>query len=204
MATRKSPSSSGSKQNTSTRASFTVPGVDATKGQQLAEKLQLRLHALNDLHLTLKHAHWNVVGPKFIGVHQMLDPQVEAVRAMVDVVAERMATMGVSPNGCPGALVKARTWDDYPIGRAQAAEHLGALDVVYSGIIEGHREVIDEAEDIDLVTQDMLIAQVAEMEKFQWFIRAHLEDDSGKLATDGDSSLTQAAADALAADRKVD
>ncbi|WP_022910232.1 MULTISPECIES: Dps family protein [Aestuariimicrobium] len=204
MATKKSPSTSGGKQSTSTNASFTVPGVDLAQGQELAQKLQLRLHALNDLQLTLKHAHWNVLGPKFIGVHEMLDPQVDAVRAMVDVVAERMAAMGISPNGCPGALVEARTWNDYPIGRAQAAEHLGALAVVYSGVIEGHRELMDESEDIDLVTQDMLIAQVAELEKFQWFIRAHLEDDNGKLATDGDSSATQAAADALAADRKID
>lgn len=204
MATKKSPASSGRKQTTPAAKSFTVPGVDVEQGQQLATKLQLRLHALNDLQLTLKHAHWNVLGPKFIGVHEMLDPQVDAVRAMVDVTAERMATLGVAPNGCPGALVKARTWEDYPIGQAQAAEHLGALDLVYSGVIEDHRELIEEAEDIDLVTQDMLIAQVAELEKFQWFIRAHLEDDEGNLATQGDTSATQAAADALKADREID
>ena len=84
--------------------------------------------ALVDLDLTLKHVHWNVVGPTFIGVHQMLDPQVDAVRGMVDTTAERIATLGASPNGLPGNLVEPRTWDDYPIGRATSMQHLGALD----------------------------------------------------------------------------
>ena len=87
-------------------APLTVPGLDAATGHRVADALQMRVHALNDLQLTLKHAHWNVVGPHFIGVHEMLDPQIDGVRDMVDVLAERMSTLGVPPNGLPGALVK--------------------------------------------------------------------------------------------------
>ena len=68
-------------------AEYTVPGLSLSTGRRTAEILQGRLHALNDLQLTLKHAHWNVVGPGFIGVHEMLDPQIELVRGMVDVLA---------------------------------------------------------------------------------------------------------------------
>src|ERR1700712_4757519 len=114
-------------------ASFTVPGLSIKDGHQVASALQDRLHALNDLQLTLKHAHWNVVGRDFIGVHEMLDPQIDEVRLDVDTLAERMATLGVSPIGTPGALVKSRSWDDYSLGRASTIEHLGALDVVYQG-----------------------------------------------------------------------
>ncbi len=94
------------------QAGFTVPGLELKDGHAVAATLQSRLHALNDLQLTLKHAHWNVVGRDFIGVHEMLDPQIDLVRAMIDETAERMATLGVSPNGLAGALVKARDWDD--------------------------------------------------------------------------------------------
>src|SRR3954452_9035157 len=110
--------------------SFTVPGLKQEDAAEVVRLLQDRLHAMNDLALTLKHIHWNVVGPHFIAVHEMLDPQVETARAYADELAERIATLGSSAVGTPGALVKARTWDDYSIGRDDAIAHLGALDVV--------------------------------------------------------------------------
>lgn len=181
-------------------AKFTVPGLSLDDGHRIGEALQLRLHALNDLQLTLKHVHWNVVGPHFIGVHEMLDPQIEAVRAMVDTTAERMATLGVSPVGTPGHLVQSRTWDDYSLLRADTTAHLGALDLVYTGVIEDHRKDIELADDLDLVTQDMLIAQVAQLELFQWFVRAHLESSAGDLSSDGahtEQDAARAATDAV-------
>lgn len=54
---------------------FTVPGLSSADGSSVADILQERLSAYNDLHLTLKHVHWNVVGPNFIGVHEMIDPR---------------------------------------------------------------------------------------------------------------------------------
>ncbi|MCU1536584.1 MAG: starvation/stationary phase protection protein [Humibacillus sp.] len=180
-------------------ASFTVPGLSLDDGHRIGGALQLRLHALNDLQLTLKHVHWNVVGPHFIGVHEMLDPQIEAVRAMVDTTAERMATLGVSPVGTPGHLVQSRTWDDYSLLRADTTAHLGALDLVYTGVIEDHRKDIELADDLDLVTQDMLIAQVAQLELFQWFVRAHLESSGGDLSSDGARTEQDAARAATAA-----
>ena len=80
---------------------FTVPSMTIEQGAEVAGILQDRLNALNDLALTLKHIHWNVVGPHFIAVHTMLDPQVVAVREMADETAERIATLGVAPLGTP-------------------------------------------------------------------------------------------------------
>src|ERR1700753_3539475 len=157
---------------TTQSANYGVPGLGHKDASEGAAILQDRLNALNDLALTLKRAHWNVVGPNFIAVHTMLDPQVEAVRAMADEVAERIATLGGSPAGTPGALVAQRSWDDYSIGRAGTQEQLGALDVVYDGIIEAHRGAIGALEELDLVTQDMLTGQTHQLEEFHWFVRA--------------------------------
>ncbi|HEX3491840.1 MAG TPA: DNA starvation/stationary phase protection protein [Streptosporangiaceae bacterium] len=172
---------------------YTVPGLKNDSADAIIDLLQDRLNSLNDLALTLKHVHWNVIGPNFIAVHTMLDPQVDAVRLMADETAERIAALGGSPTGTPGALVSQRSWDDYSVGRADAIEHLGALDVVYRGIIEAHRKGIVQTEDLDQVTQDMLIGQCHQLEQFHWFVRAHLEKPDGSLRT-ADASTEQSAA----------
>lgn len=162
---------------------YTVPGLDQSDARPVIDLLQDRLNALTDLHLTLKHVHWNVVGPNFIAVHLMLDPQVDAVRLMSDAIAERIATLGGSPVGTPGALVAQRSWDDYSIGRDDAIAHLAALDLVYSGVIKAHRSAIEATEEPDPVTQDMLIGQSGQLEQFHWFVRAHLQNAAGTLST---------------------
>ncbi|MEV0094566.1 DNA starvation/stationary phase protection protein Dps [Streptomyces sp. NPDC050738] len=162
---------------------YTVPGISIEDAGTVIALLQQRLHALNDLHLTLKHVHWNVVGPHFIAVHEMLDPQVEQVRAMADDAAERIAALGGTAQGTPGILVKERGWEDYSVGRADAIAHLGALDLVYTGVVTSLRQAIKTVGEIDPATEDLLIGQLRDLEKFQWFIRAHLETAGGDLTT---------------------
>src|ERR1700758_352728 len=130
-------------------ATYTVPGMKTDSAERVTALLQDRLNSLNDLALTLKHVHWNVTGPNFIAVHTMLDPQVEAVREMVDETAERIAALGGAPARTPGALVAQRDWDDYSLGRADAIAHLGALDLVYGGVNESHRAAIETTEELD-------------------------------------------------------
>lgn len=172
---------------------FTIPGLTDKQGARVAELLQKQLSTYSDLHLTLKHIHWNVVGPNFIGVHEMIDPQVVLVRGYADQCAERIAALGASPQGTPGAIIKDRTWDDYSLGRDNVQAHLAALDLVYTGVIEDIRKAIGETEELDPVSQDILIDQAAELEKFQWFVRAHLENTGGKLAHEGSSTEKSAA-----------
>ncbi len=178
---------------TSRKLHYTVPGMSDADAERVVALLQDRLHACNDLHLTLKHVHWNVVGPHFIAVHEMIDPQVEAVRGFADDLAERIATLGGSPVGTPGAIVKGRSWDEYSIGRATTQEHLGALDLVYQGVITTYREGIAELGELDPVTEDMFITQTEQLELFHWFVRAHLEDKGGRLSTAGAATEKDAA-----------
>lgn len=164
-----------------TLAEFTAPGMKSESAKETIALLDNRMVALIDLQLTLKHIHWNVVGPNFIGVHEMLDPQVESVREMTDTIAERIATLGGVPVGTPQSIVERRSWKDYSVGRGLVTEHLTELDKVYSGINKDHRDALNALADLDPVSEDMLIGQLAELEQYQWFVRAHIESATGEL-----------------------
>ncbi len=164
---------------------FTVPGLTAEQGSEVAQTLQNRLSAYNDLHLTLKHIHWNVVGPNFIGVHEMIDPQVELVRGYADAAAERIAALGASPKGTRAP--SRRTVVGRLLGRPRqrAGPPRGARPGLHR-TDEDNRKAIGKVGEIDPITEDMLIGQTAELEKFQWFVRANLENSGGQLANEGE------------------
>ncbi|MDR1852842.1 MAG: DNA starvation/stationary phase protection protein [Propionibacteriaceae bacterium] len=151
---------------------YSLAGLPQANADKVMELLQGCLSTYNDLSLVLKHAHWNVVGPSFIGVHEMIDPQVDFVRNSADEVAERIRTLGGVPDGRVSAIKKPL---NYPLGRGLVSDHLKALDALYDEVIAANRKVIDETGELDAVSQDLIITQTGELEKFQWFLRAHLE-----------------------------
>lgn len=100
---------------------------------------------------------------------------------MVDETAERIATLGASPTGTAGALVAQRSWEDYELGRADAIEHMAALDVTHAHVMQSHRQAIEQTEETDPGHQDLLITQTRQLELFHWFVRAHFENAHGQL-----------------------
>jgi starvation-inducible DNA-binding protein len=125
---------------------------------------------------------------------------VAGIREASDEVAERISTLGGIPNGLPGFLTRERTWDDYALGRGVVEAHLGALDLVYDGIIADHRGAAERAAELDPATEDMLVAQIRTLELYQWFIRAHIANTSGELMTRGADDELDAAAAAATSD----
>lgn len=182
------------------QTNFAPSGLGTDAARELNETLQSRLIGLVDLSSVLKHVHWNVVGPGFVAVHEMLDEQEAGVRRMADEVAERIATLGGIPNALPGHLVESRDWDDYAVGRAVVAAHLAALDKVYDGVIGDHRAAIESSEKLDPVTEDLFVAQTRQLELYQWFVRAHIENTSGELMSGDATTELDAAAAAATSD----
>ncbi|MEC7824734.1 MAG: ferritin-like domain-containing protein, partial [Pseudomonadota bacterium] len=103
-------------------------------------------------------------------------------REMTDTIAERIATLGGVPVGTPQSIVERRSWDDYAIGKGLVTDHLAALDKVYTGVNKDHRKAIETLGELDPVSEDMITGQLAQLEQFQWFVRAHIESASGELS----------------------
>lgn len=181
------------------RHRFAPAGIEPDRAEEITGILQKRLSDLIDLSLTLKHIHWNVVGNGFISVHKMMDEQTEGVRALVDQMAERISTLGGVAAGLAGQILEHRSTDkDYSLGRGSVPAHLGALDKMYERIGSQHRDAIDKVGSLDPVSEDLLIGQAATLEMYHWFVRAHIEDIDGHLATDGTDGELEAAASAAA------
>ena len=136
---------------------FVVPGLDEAASEKAIAILQNRLSQEQEAALVLKHAHWNVTGPNFIAVHEMLDPEVEAVLAQADETAERIATLGGTPDG-----------------RAGTEKYLEALIEYYDAFIADDRKAIAELDELDVISSNIIQDHVQELEKFQWFMRSHL------------------------------
>lgn len=156
-----------------TKLNWTVPTLSEEDSIKAIDILQGNLYELNDLALVLKHAHWNVTGQNFIAVHEMLDPQIEVVRAAVDAIAERIATLGGHPDGRSEGILNGKKAQTYKLDRASAIDHINALNDLYTVVITRMREGIASLSDLDQASSDLLAGQVGDLELFQWFLRSH-------------------------------
>lgn len=154
---------------------FVVPGLDEAASEKAIGILQEALSHEQETALILKHAHWNVAGPNFIAVHEMIDPQVDEVLEMADESAERIAQLGGSPAGRATDIERYRTWPKFELeGRKNALEYLKALDAYYDNLIRSERQAFAELEELDVISSNILQDHVQSLEKFQWFMRSHL------------------------------
>ncbi len=134
--------------------------------------LQGALVDLVDLSLVAKQAHWNLYGPRFRSVHLHLDEVVATARDFADQVAERAAAIGVSPDGRAATLARTSGLPEFPAGWIADDEVVGHLVEAFGAVIGRMRERIEQTESADAVTQDLLIAVTAALEKHSWMFRA--------------------------------
>ncbi|MGC3001961.1 Dps family protein [Streptomyces sp. G35A] len=138
----------------------------------VSEALQGALVDLVDLALVAKQIHWNVVGQRFRSVHLQLDEVVTLARAHSDTVAERAAALGVSPDGRAATVAVGSGIGVTPEGWVDDTTAVGALVDALGAVIGRMRERVTATGDADPVSQDILIAVTAALEKQHWMFQA--------------------------------
>lgn len=136
--------------------------------------LQSTLVELIDLSLQAKQAHWNVFGPLFKPVHEELDVIVDIARLTSDEVAERIATLGGTPDGRVPTIALAKPFDQLPAGgihTERAVEMVGELIDLLVGRL--HQRIAQLAEP-DPVSQGILITTSEQLEKQAWMLRKQI------------------------------
>ncbi|TPJ30998.1 DNA starvation/stationary phase protection protein Dps [Mesorhizobium sp. B2-7-2] len=139
--------------------------------------LNARLADAIDLALITKRAHWNVKGPQFIAIHEMLDEFREEIDGHVDIIAERAVQLGGTAHGTSQEVSKATKLRPYPTDIHKTKDHLAALIDRYATAAKLTREAIDEADDAgDRDTADIFTAYSRSLDKLLWFLEAHTQE----------------------------
>ncbi len=143
--------------------------------KSVAKDLQATLVELIDLSLLGKQAHWNVVGSHFRSIHLQLDEIVDIARLSSDRVAERLATIGASPDGRAETVATSSELAPFPEGFVAGTDTVKLVTAAMETISGRMRERILRIGDDDPVSQDILIGTSDEIEKAAWMLRAQLE-----------------------------
>jgi len=141
------------------------------------ELLNKALATTIDLSLITKQAHWNVKGPRFIMIHEMLDGFRDELDEHVDTIAERVAQLGGTAFGTVQHVDKSSILEPYPTDIYAVEDHLEALISCYSAVANLIRKYIDESADAgDADTADIFTAASRSLDKSLWFLEAHIQE----------------------------
>lgn len=142
----------------------------------LINLLNVSLASTTDMYVQLKQAHWNVKGPEFIALHKLFDELAKGVEGQVDIVAERVTSLGGTALGTIQSAVEHSILRVYPLDIFSAKDHLENLSHNFALLGELSRKNIQDAEKLhDIATGDLYIALTRFCDKSLWFLEAHLQ-----------------------------
>ncbi|MCA9770687.1 DNA starvation/stationary phase protection protein Dps [Candidatus Dependentiae bacterium] len=154
----------------------TQMSLDEKDRIELVNVLNKSLASCNDLYLQLKQAHWNIKGTQFIALHKLFDELAEEVEEYVDIVAERVTSLGGTALGTIQAISQNSELRQYPIDIFVAKDHLEHLTHNFAIFGELVRSNVKLSEQLgDYGTGDVYIALGRMLDKNLWFLQAHLQ-----------------------------
>ena len=155
-------------------AELYASGLKDNTAKSMIELLNARLADAIDLANAVKQAHWNIRGPSFIAIHELLDQIVVRMRDHADAIAERCVVLGGAALGTSQAVARATTIAPYPDQVHGQDEHVGELTERFKDFGRKCREAIDAASDAgDQGTADLFTSVSRAVDKDSWFIGAH-------------------------------
>jgi starvation-inducible DNA-binding protein len=149
-----------------------VHTLDAERRTQVAVRLQATLVDLIDLTLQAKQAHWNVTGENSRTVNEQLDEIVDTYREWADSIAERIAALGVNPDGRAATVAAGSTVVPMPLGYLDDADVVTMFVERLAATAAAARSLMDDLGHLDAVSQDILIDVVKDLEEDLWMLQA--------------------------------
>ena len=145
------------------------------------ESCQLLNQVLADttiLYSLYKKHHWLVAGPTFYQLHLLFDKHAEEQLELVDILAERVQTLGGIAVSDPRHVAEITKIERPPNGREDVPAMISRLLEAHDLVIEAVRDGITRTEKSeDWGSNDILMSDVLRRNEIQvWFVAEHLVD----------------------------
>jgi starvation-inducible DNA-binding protein len=146
-----------------------------------AESCQLLNEILADsmiLYALYKKHHWLVAGPTFYQLHLLFDKHAEEQTEIIDLLAERVQSLGGIAVGDPRHAAELTTIDRPPNGAEDVPAMIHRTLDAHETILEKVRAAIDKTEkNSDWGSNDLLMSDVLRRHELQvWFVAEHVVD----------------------------
>lgn len=140
----------------------------------VAEGLKKLLADSYTLYLQTHNFHWNVVGPQFRDLHLMFEEHYTELASAVDMIAERIRTLGVAAPGTYKAFASLSSIEEVE-GVPAAEKMLQLLNQGHEQVVRTSREVLTVAQEAgDESTASLVSDRMRVHEKTAWMLRAML------------------------------
>jgi starvation-inducible DNA-binding protein len=149
-------------------------GIDESDRLTIATELGRVLADTYTLYLKTHNYHWNVTGPMFNTLHLMFEQQYNELWAAVDLIAERIRSLGAY---APGSYTQfaALTSIDEARGVPTAEQMLADLVSGHEAVARTTRIALVAAETAgDQSSADLLTQRLQIHEKTAWMLRSML------------------------------
>ncbi|MGB7086528.1 MAG: Dps family protein [Phormidesmis sp.] len=151
-------------------------GIEEQDRREIAQGLSQLLADTYTLYLKTHNFHWNVTGPMFRTLHLMFEEQYTELALAVDLIAERIRSVGFPAPGTYQEFAKLSSI-------SEEAGVPSAEDMIRK-LVEGQEAVIRTARSLFLVlershdepTADLLTQRMQVHEKTAWMLRSLLEE----------------------------
>lgn len=158
----------------------TEPQIDIGLGKKdrkaIADGLSKLLADTYTLYLTTHNFHWNVTGPMFNTLHTMFMTQYTELWGSVDLIAERIRSLGHTAPGSYGQFGALASIADAPATPPPALEMVAILVAGHEAVARTARSLFPVAEKAgDEPTADLLTQRLTVHEKTAWMLRSLLE-----------------------------
>ena len=151
-------------------------GISESDRAKIVEGLSRVLADTYTLYMNTHNFHWNVAGPMFNTLHEMFMVQYTELWNAVDLIAERIRSLGYKAPGSYAQFIELASIKDAPVDPPKALDMVAILVSGHEAVARTARSVFPHAEKAsDEPTADLLTQRLTIHEKTAWMLRSLLE-----------------------------